>query len=67
VLFRDLADGLEIGAEAVEVNRDDRLGARRDRGFDLGRVDVLRLRIAIDEDRLGAGDPDRFGGGEEGV
>ena len=67
VLVGDLADGLHVGALAVEMDRDDGLGLGRDGRFDLGRVDALGLRVAIDEDGRGAGDPDGFGGGEKGV
>ena len=36
-------------------------------GLDLRRIDVVGLRVDVDEDRLGAGAGDRAGGGEEGV
>src|SRR5207249_95396 len=53
--------------EAVEVDGHDGPRAWRDSGLDPRRVDVARLRVAVHEHRLGPRDPDRFGGGEEGI
>ena len=41
VLVGDLPDRRHVGALAVEVDRDDGLGLRRDRRFDLRRVDAF--------------------------
>ena len=56
-----------VGALAVEVDGDDGLGLLGDGLLDLLGIDVLGLGVAIDEHSCGAGDPDGFGGGEEGV
>ena len=45
----------------------DGLGLLGDSRLDAGRVDVVGLRVDVDEDRLGAGAGDGPGGGEEGV
>ena len=42
VALGDLEDRVHVGRLAVEVDRQDRLGPRRDRGFDHGRVDRER-------------------------
>lgn len=62
---RGLLDRRHVGALTVKVDGNDRLRLRRDRGFDLCRVDTLRLRIAVNKDGGGSSDPDRFGGGKE--
>ena len=49
------------------MDRDDRPRSRRDRRFDLRRVDVVGIGLDVDENRFGAGSPDRAGGGEERV
>ena len=63
----DLLDGRHVGALSVEMHGDDGPGPGRDRGLDAGRVDAFRLRIAIDEHGVRAGDPDGFGGRKKGV
>ena len=63
----ELEDRIHVGRLAVEMHRHDRPGARGDRGLDGGRVDVGRVRQAVDEDRRGAGVADRLGGSDEGV
>jgi hypothetical protein len=60
-------DGVHLGGLAVEVDGDQGLGFGGDRGFDFGGVEVVRVRLDIDEDRLRPGAPDGPGGGEEGV
>ena len=52
---------------AVEVDRQDRLGARRDGGLDVGRVDRERRRVDVDEHRRGAAVVDGRHGGDERV
>ena len=51
VLRGDREDRVEIADAAPEVHRDDRLGRRRDRRFELARVHLHRLAVGIDEDR----------------
>ena len=65
VLVGDLLDRRHVGALAVEVNRDDGLRLRGDRRFDFRRVDALGLRIAVNQHRRGAGNPDGLGRREE--
>ena len=52
---------------AVQVDRDDRPGARGDRRLDPGRVDVVGLRLDVDEDRPRPVRQIDAAGGEEGV
>ena len=63
----DVFDRRHVGALAVQVHGNDRFRLRRDRRFDPRRIDAPGLRIAVDEHGCGAGDPDRFGCGEERV
>ena len=49
------------------MHRDDRLRPRRDLLFDPLDVDVVGLRIDVDEHDLRAGHLDRFGRGDEAV
>src|SRR5208283_3285401 len=67
VLFGDGADGLHVGAMAVEMHGNDADGARRDGGFDLRGIDIVGDRVGIDEHSFAAGNPDGFGGGEKSV
>jgi hypothetical protein len=67
VALADRSDRRHVGGLAVEVDRDDRLGARGDRGLDRGRVDVVGVGLDVHEDGLRTGAPDRAAGGEEGV
>ncbi len=59
--------GFELDAASEQVNRDDRLGSVGDGGDGLGRVDVVRTRFDVHEDRPGAEAPDDPGGREERV
>ena len=47
-------DGIQIVGVAQRVREHDGLGPGRDRGFDLGRVDVVAAELHIDEHRHGA-------------
>ena len=67
VFVGDLLDGDHVGALAVKMDREDRLGLRRDGRLDPLRVNALGLRAAIHKHGRRAGNPDRLGGGEEGV
>src|SRR5690606_32810756 len=58
-------DRVHLRGSAVEVHREDRLRARRDRGLDQARVDVEGALVDVDEDRRGADVAYRLGGGEE--
>src|SRR5690606_32785592 len=58
-------DRVHLRGSAVEVHREDRLRARRDRGLYQARVDVEGAFVDVDEDRRGADVADRLGGGEE--
>jgi len=57
VLFGDRHDRVHIGGLAEEVDRNDRLGARRHFFLDLRRIDVVGRRVDVGEDRRRA-DPD---------
>jgi len=48
---RDLQNGIHFATHPGVVNRYDRAGSRRYRGFDQAFVDVQRIRADIDEDR----------------
>ena len=50
VPLAELAQRLELARVAEDVDRDDRAGPRRDRGFHRGRVEIERVRIDIGED-----------------
>ena len=54
VLLRDGANLVELQHAAGEMDRDDRLGARSDRGFDRVGRDHQRVAVAVHEDRLRA-------------
>ena len=65
VLAGNRVDRVDVGALAVQRDRHDRLGARRDRRFEQRRIHVVRARIDVDEDRPGADQRDHLGGREE--
>ena len=67
VLVGDLANGLHVGALAIEVDWHQQFGAGRDRGLDLARIDTVRAGIGIDKHDGRSGEPDGFRGREEGV
>ena len=67
MLVGDLADGLHVGALAVQVDRHDGLGLRCDGRFDLGWVDTIRFRVRIDENSRRPRDPHGLRRGEERV
>ena len=60
-------DRVHLRALAVKMDRQDGLGVGSDSGLDFGGVDVVGLRVDIDEDRLGTEPGDPAGGGEERV
>ena len=62
---RGIGDWIEIGAQAKEMDWNDRLGFRRDRRNGLIGVDVERRRIDVDEHRPGAQPLDGAGGRKE--
>ena len=47
-------DRVHVARQAVDVDREDRFGARRDARFDQCWIDVVARRIDIDKDRNGA-------------
>ena len=55
----------QVGRLAEQVHRDDRLGARRDRGDGRGRVEVEGVGVDVDEHRRRAQPGHRAGGREE--
>ena len=67
VMPRDLVDRVHVGGLTVEMDRDDRTRLRRHGRLDLRRVDIVGVRLDVDEHRPGAGPPDRAGRGEERV
>ncbi len=67
MLIGDFTNRLQIGALAVEMNGNDRLGFGSDCGFNFGWIDTFGFWITINKNSGGPGDPDRFGGGEESV
>src|ERR1051326_1703551 len=67
VLVGNLADRSHVGALTIKMNRNEQLGARSNRSFDLAGIDAIGVWIGVDEYGCRAGDPDRFGGGEESV
>ena len=64
--FRDVEDRVHVGRLAVEMDRDDRLGAAGDRLLELGHVHREGCRIDVDIGRPRAHVPDRGDGGDEG-
>lgn len=64
---RDFADRIHVGRTAVEVNRQDGPGARRDGPLDEFRIEISCGRVDINEDRHGSAVRDRFGRSEESV
>ena len=63
----DGQDGLHVGRVAVEVDRQDHLRARRDRGLERPRVHGEGGLVHVDEDRPRPVQQDRLAGGDEGV
>ena len=63
----DVQDGVEIRGLAMQVHRQDRLGAVGDRRLDLGDVHVEGVGVNVDEHRAGAGVVDRRHGRDEGA
>ena len=59
-------NGVHVCALAVQADRDDGAGSRRDGGFELGRIKVVSARVNIDIHRLGAQQGHGFGGGNVG-
>jgi hypothetical protein len=51
MLSGNLEHAVHVGRLPADVDRDDRLRPRRDRGLDPGGIDVVRFRIDVDEDR----------------
>ena len=47
----NLHDGVHVAHLAIEVDRNDGLGARTDRCFDLRGIEVVGSAIDVDEDR----------------
>ena len=54
VASRDLLDAVHAAGPAGEVDGNDRRGARADRRFDRGRVDIAGVWLDVDEHRSGA-------------
>jgi hypothetical protein len=52
-LSPDLVQHSHVGTLAEEVDRDNGFGSRGQRSFNLLRVDIERVRLNVDEDRLG--------------
>ena len=59
--------GVHVGRLAVQVHRQDDLGARRDGRLDQRRVDVVGARIGLHRHRRGAALADGQPGGDVGV
>ena len=59
-------DGFHVGALAVQADRDDGAGARRDGRFQQAGVQVAGVGVDVDEDRCGAQQADGLGRGDEG-
>ena len=51
VVVGNALDGLDVAGVAVAMHRQDGGGARRDRGLDLLRVQVQRVRVDVHEHR----------------
>jgi hypothetical protein len=60
-------DGVHVGRLSVQMDRQDDLGARRDRGLDAGRVQVVGARVGLDRDRRRAALADGQPGRDVGV
>jgi hypothetical protein len=60
-------DGIHVGRQAVQMDRDDRLGAWRDGCFDLAHVHVAGICLHVHQDRAGTGKGHRCGRGDKGV
>ncbi len=67
VALGDFEDWIQVCGAAIEMNRDDGLGAAGDGRRDQCGIEVGGGGIDVDEDRSGAGVTDGFGGGDEGV
>ncbi len=66
VTIGDLDDGRHVSRLPVQADGHDRLGPRRDRGLDQGRVDREVVLTDVDEDRPCAGVEDAVRAGDEG-
>ena len=66
VTIADVAEARHVGELAVEVHRDDRARARRDRRFDRARIDEPGARVDVGEHRHGAVKERRVRRGDEG-
>ncbi len=58
---------VEIGGKPTDVDRDDRLRPRGDRGLDSSRIQVVAPRVDVDEDGNGPLVEDRLPGAGKGV
>src|SRR5579872_2828789 len=67
VLVGNLADRFHVGALTIKMNWNEQLRARCNRCFNFARINAIGAWIGIDEYGGRAGNPDRFGGGEESV
>ncbi len=67
VFAGDVHDGIHIRRLAIEMHRDDRLGACGNRCFDLRHVDRCIIGYAIDKYRPRTRLGDRESGGDKGV
>src|SRR5208282_2414415 len=67
VFVGDFFDGGHVGALAVKMDRENRLGLRRDGRLDPLRVNALGLWAAVHKHGRRSGNPNRLGGGKEGV
>lgn len=61
----DALNGIYIAGAPIAVHRHDGGGLRGDGGFDLGRVQVERVRVDIDKDRFDAIPQQGMRGGDE--
>ena len=64
---RDVEDLQHVDRQTGVMDRDDRAGARRDRGLDQFGVDVQRCRVDVDQHHIGAQVADNFGRGGKGM
>ena len=57
--------GIHVYREAVDMNRHDCFGVRRDAVFNLRRIEVPRQSVAINDDRRRTGSDNRRGAGND--